>query len=91
MHLSLYRFTNVQTVAAIKIVIKDLPHLKRGTRTDKALELAAKEFFGYERSGDRPDQPNVLIVLTDGNTNRGSKPFGQVTPSLDVSETFKTS
>ena len=84
----LFRFTDVQNVAAIKRKMNVLPHIKGGTRTDKALELAAKEFFGWQSCGDRPDKPNVLIVLTDGKTNRGSKPLGQVTPSLDVSETF---
>ena len=62
-----------------------MPHIQGGTRTDRALELAAEEFFGWEDSGDRPDKPNVLIVLTDGDTNEGSKPFDQVTPPLDVS------
>lgn len=62
-----------------------LPHIGGGTRTDRALELAAEEFFGWEDCGDRPEKPNVLIVFTDGNTNPGSKPFRQVIPPLDVS------
>lgn len=64
---------------------KSLPHIRGGTRTDRALELAANEFFGWEDCGDRPDKPNVLLVLTDGDTNPGSKPFSQVTSPLDVS------
>jgi len=67
-----------------------LPHIQGGTRTDRALELAAEDFFGWEDSGDRPDKPNVLIVLTDGNTNEGSKPFSQVIPPLDVSNCSQT-
>ena len=67
-----------------------MPHIQGGTRTDRALELAAKDFFGWEDSGDRPDKPNVLIVLTDGDTNEGSKPFSQVTPPLDVNNNQQT-
>jgi len=67
-----------------------LPHIRGGTRTDRALELAAEDFFGWEETGDRPDKPNVLIVLTDGNTNEGSKPFSQVIPPLDVSNCSQT-
>ena len=67
-----------------------MPHIQGGTRTDRALELAAEDFFGWEDSGDRPDKPNVLIVLTDGNTNEGSKPFNQVIPPLDVSNCWQT-
>jgi len=62
-----------------------LPHIQGGTRTDRALELAAEDFFSWEDSGDRPDKPNVLIMLTDGDTNEGSKPFSQVILPLNVS------
>ena len=40
-----------------------------GTRTDLALELARDKLF-TKAGGDRPDKPNVMLVLTDG------KPFG---------------
>ena len=42
---------------------------KWGTRTDLALELARDKLF-TKAGGDRPDKPNVMLVLTDG------KPFG---------------
>ena len=64
--------------------IGKLPHIQGGTRTDRALELAAEDFFGWQETGDRPDVPNVLLVLTDGDTNKGSKPFSQVLPPLEV-------
>ena len=64
--------------------IGNLPHIQGGTRTDRALELAAEDFFGWQETGDRPDVPNVLLVLTDGNTNEGSKPFSQVLTPLEV-------
>ena len=64
--------------------IGKLPHIQGGTRTDRALEQAAEDFFGWQETGDRPDVPNVLFVLTDGDTNKGSKPFSQVLPPLEV-------
>ncbi|XP_078375646.1 coadhesin-like isoform X1 [Oculina patagonica] len=78
-----HRFTDAQSINKIRSKANDLPHIRGGTRTDRALELAAEDFFGWEDSGDRPDKPNVLIVLTDGDTNEGSKPFSQVIPPLD--------
>ena len=38
------------------------------TRTDLALIKAKDELFTKE-GGDRPDNPNVMIVLTDGKPN----------------------
>ena len=81
----LFRFTDPQNINALTAKARSLPHIQGGTRTDRALELAAEEFFGWDNSGDRPDKPNVLLVLTDGDTNEGSKPFSQVTPPLNVS------
>ena len=52
-----------------------------GTRTDRAIEKADRELF--ER--DRPDKPDVLIVMTDGKTNRGSKKYSDVLKPLHVS------
>ena len=40
--------------------------LQYQTRTDLALIMARDEMF-TEGGGDRPDKPNVMIVLTDGN------------------------
>ena len=40
--------------------------LQYQTRTDLALIMAKDEMF-TEEGGDRPDKPNVMIVLTDGN------------------------
>lgn len=79
------RFSDNQSISAIRSKAYSLPHIRGGARTDRALELAAEEFFGWEDSGDRPDKPNVLLVFTDGDTNDGSKPFSHVTPPLDVS------
>lgn len=57
------------------------------TRTDKALEMAAQKLF-TDAGGDRKDKPNVLVVLTDGKTNRGSKPYPEVLRPLQVSTRY---
>ena len=56
----------------VKNAIDNLPHLKAGTRIDRALREAKKSIFslaGYVRQR----RPTVLIVVTDGSTNRGSE------------------
>ena len=46
-----------------------------GTRTDLALKMARDKLF-IAAGGDRPDKPNVMIVLTDGKPHlRGKKKF----------------
>ena len=44
------------------------------TRTDLALEMARDELFTVA-GGDRPDKPNVMIVLTDGKPTHPNKKF----------------
>ena len=44
------------------------------TRTDLAL-IAARDHLFSPSGGDRPDKPNVLIVLTDGKPTNQPKPF----------------
>ena len=78
------RFEDPQNINELVQKIGNLPHIQGGTRTDRALELAGENFFGWQETGDRPDVPNVLLVLTDGDTNEGSKPFSQVLPPLEV-------
>ncbi|CAH3032618.1 unnamed protein product, partial [Porites lobata] len=82
-HMALILFEDPQNINELVQKIGKLPHIKGGTRTDRALELAAENFFGWQETGDRPDVPNVLLVLTDGDTNEGSKPFSQVLPPLE--------
>ena len=54
----------------------------------RALEMAANKLFTVA-GGDRNDKPNILIVLTDGKTNRGSKPYPEVLQPLQVSTSCK--
>ena len=53
------------------------------TRTDVALETVGEEVFVAE-NGDRPESPNIMIVFTDGNTHKTSKPYDTVIPALEV-------
>ena len=59
-----------------------------GSRTyiDRAL-IAANDKLFTEVGGDRPEFPNVLILLTDGRTNSKSEPFSSIIPSLEVRPT----
>ena len=51
--------------ASLKKLIENIPNkLGSPTRTDKALEAARDKVFTAE-NGDRPDAPNVMIILKD--------------------------
>ena len=52
--------------ALLQKIAKKPMVLQYQTRTDLALIMARDEMF-TEAGGDRPDKPNVMIVLTDGN------------------------
>lgn len=71
-------------IVELKKRVMEISYPGRWTRTDKALEMAANKLF-TAAGGDRNDKPNVLIVLTDGKTNRGSKPYPEVLQPLQVS------
>lgn len=73
-----------QTPDAMTRLIKGIPYTHGLTRTDIAIELANSQLFSNS-GGRRIDKPNVLIVMTDGNTNPGSKSYSQVLALLKVS------
>ncbi len=67
-----FNLVRYDSAAGIKTAIDNLPHMKSGTRIDKALRLAKEKIFslsGYVRQR----RPMVLVVVTDGSTNRGSE------------------
>ena len=70
---------------AMAAKIRGIHYSGGGTRTDKALELANTHLF-TNAGGDRADKPNVLILMSDGKTNSGSKPYSQVLAPLLVSK-----
>ena len=53
------------------------------TFIDRALIKANDSLF-TTTGGDRPEVPNVLIMMTDGRTNKDSEPFSKIVPSLRV-------
>ncbi|XP_078352817.1 coadhesin-like [Oculina patagonica] len=61
---------------------------KRGTRTDLALIMPFDELF-TEAGGDRPDKPNVMIVLTDGKPRRPGKPLDFETFAKEIAKDFE--
>ena len=66
--------------------------LELQTRTDLALIMARDELF-TQAGGDRPDKPNVMIVLTDGKPTKpkGQKNFNFETFAEGISKDFKVS
>lgn len=72
-----------QSPDAMTRLIKGIPYTSGMTRTDKAIEMADSQLFS-NAGGLRSDKPNVLIVMTDGKTNSGSKPYSAVLAPLKV-------
>lgn len=65
-------------------LIESMPDdLGSKTFIDRALKEADGTLF-TEEGGDRPEFPNVLILLTDGKTNENSEPFSSIISSLEV-------
>ena len=63
--------------------MKENDKLGSPTRTDTALKTVGEEVFD-SWNGDRPGSPNIMIVFTDGNTHKSSKPYDTVIPTLEV-------
>ena len=72
-----------QNLTALREAISELRYMPGGTRTDKALELAAAKVF-EPSGGERSYAQNVLLVITDGKTSRRSKPYPEVLKPLKV-------
>lgn len=79
------RFSDVQhqTPDAMTKLIQAIKYTSGNTRTDIAIELANSQLFS-SAGGMRSDKPNVLIVMTDGKTNHGSKAYKIVLEPLKV-------
>lgn len=70
-------------IVELKKRVMEINYPGQWTRTDKALQMAAQKLFTVA-GGDRKDKPNILVVFTDGKTNRGSKPYPEVLRPLQV-------
>lgn len=61
---------------ALKERIRRIPlDLNLQTRTDLAMKAARDNLFS-PRGGDRPANPNIMIMLTDGKPTRQPEDFG---------------
>lgn len=79
------RFSDVQhqTPDAMTKLIQGIQYTSGNTRTDIAIELANSQLFSSV-GGMRSYTPKVLIVMTDGKTNHGSKAYKIVLEPLKV-------
>lgn len=62
---------------------RELRYIGGYTRTDRALEMANNKFF--TTAAQRENIPKVCVVLTDGKTGPGSKPYASVLAPLKMS------
>ena len=61
---------------ALKARIREIPlKLSLQTRTDLAMKAARDNLFS-PKGGDRPDNPDIMIMLTDGKPTRQPEDFG---------------
>lgn len=76
--------------ALLKKIAQEPLTLQLKTRTDLALKMADEELF-TEAGGDRPDKPNILIVLTDGKPTLPNVDFDFSAFAKEISKHFKVS
>lgn len=73
-----------QSTDATHDLVQEIPDkVSWGTYTDKAL-VAANDIVYTPENGDRADAANVVVVITDGKTMKGSQPFNVTVPPLRV-------
>ncbi|KAL9968594.1 hypothetical protein ACROYT_G020703 [Oculina patagonica] len=84
--LNTFADTQYYSGASVHQLITNIPE-ELGDRTyiDRALKKADDALFTVQ-GGDRPEFPNVLILLTDGRTNKNSEPFSSIIPSLEAKD-----
>jgi len=62
----LSNFTNTQS---LENAVRSIPYCGGNTNTTGGLRVARTEIFNTAK-GDRPDIPNTLVLITDGNPTR---------------------
>lgn len=86
-----FNFTQYQTKNALLQKLDEEPiKLELKTRTDLALETARDELF-TDSGGDRPDKPNIMIVLTDGKPTHPKRKFDFKAFAEEIAKDFKAS
>ncbi|XP_033728444.1 collagen alpha-1(XII) chain-like [Pecten maximus] len=66
-----FHLNEYQTQAAVFQAIDKVPYILGSTNTADGLMVMRNEMFSFQH-GDRPDVPNVGIVVTDGQSNINS-------------------
>ena len=69
----LSNFTDTQTLVD---AIRRIPYCGGDTNTARGLQLARTEIFNAS-GGDRPDMPNVIVLVVDGNPTRDVEVLGE--------------
>ncbi|XP_078352821.1 coadhesin-like [Oculina patagonica] len=72
----------------LKKIASEPIQMELHTRTDLALTMARDKLF-TAAGGDRPDKPNVMIVLTDGKPTLPNNKFDFKTFAEEISKEFK--
>lgn len=72
-----------QEPVIVKSILDQTNKLEARTFTDRALIKANDGLFTSE-GGDRPQAPDVLVLVTDGRTNTDSVPYDVVLAPLKV-------
>ena len=86
-----FDFNQYQTKdALLKKIDAESIELEKYTRTDLALIKARDELF-TEAGGDRPDKPDILLVLTDGKPTHPQKNFNFTAFAKEIANDFKAS
>ena len=83
-------FSILEKDAFWKKIAEEPIKLELKTRTDLALKMADDELF-TKAGGDRPDKPNVMIVLTDGKPTHPKKGFDFKAFAKEISKDFNAS
>jgi Mg-chelatase subunit ChlD len=70
----------------VKAKISSIRYTKGGTRTDLALAEAREELLKHQRK----DTPNVIVVITDGRSNKKALTLDEAKKTLDAGITVFT-
>ena len=75
-----------KNMSLLQQVLTDMKsdQLGKPTRTDKALITTATDVFN-EKNGDRPNSPDVMVLITDGRSHPESLPLDEAVEPLKVS------
>ena len=74
-----------QNPIKLKAGILALRYRPGGTRTDRAMDLADEAIFRVAH-GERLNVPHIMLVVTDGKTNPGSKAYQDVVKPFEVTK-----